>query len=483
MTLSIEQNRELLAKAVLLQSKHRNGRKFNGTIVPIMSLGAAKEDFWQSTARSTIRQRCKSIFNEELLSDVKFIIRDSQGGSESKAILAHKFVLAISSPVFFAMFYGEMAEKNDSVEIFDCEYESLLELLRFIYSDEANLNPDNVMQLMYLAKKYILPSLVDRCSAYVQQNLNASNVFHVLPAVQKFEEKDLLSHCWKVIEKETEEAVKSDAFVAIERSVLEELVVKDSLNIGEVELFKAVDCWAENKCEKQGLAVEGPVKRRILGERIVKGIRFPVMEQKGFASVVLDSGILTHKECFDMVKYFNSVLDTPLGFSEEKRPGYVKTVSRFRLLNTGCNDSSMFADVIGVTVDKNIKLHGVRCFGSDSNEYSVSLNVYSRKDVPSERVASETGNFLSKRVRSEMGDYQGFDISFKAPVTMQANTLYEIGANITGPPSWCGKDGLKSVECSGVKFVFSNFGGTKTCVKSGQFPEFVFSVDEAIASG
>lgn len=47
-------------------------------------------------------------------------------------------------------------------------------------------------------------------------------MFNVLPETQKYEEVDLLHHCWKVIEKETEEAVKSDGFVAIQRSVLEE---------------------------------------------------------------------------------------------------------------------------------------------------------------------------------------------------------------------------------------------------------------------
>ena len=263
-------------------SKPREKETSKRRVVSIMSIGALKKDFWQSTAKSTIRERCKSIFNQDLLSDVKFVVRDSNGGSESKNIPGHKFVLAISSPVFYAMFYGELAETKDSVEISDCEYESLLELFRFIYSDEANLTPDNVMQLMYLAKKYMLPSLADKCSAYLQENLDGSNVFTVLPDVQKYEEKDLLDHCWKVIEKETEEAVKSDGFVTIERSVLEEMVEKETLNIKEVELFKAVDRWAGKECEKQGLVAEGSVKRRILGEGIVKGIRFPVMEEKEF---------------------------------------------------------------------------------------------------------------------------------------------------------------------------------------------------------
>ena len=314
--------------------KRRKKETFKRRVVSIISVGAVKEDFWHSTARTTIRERCKSIFNQDILSDVKFVVRDSKGGSESKNIPAHKFVLAISSPVFYAMFYGALAETKDTIEIFDCEYESLLELFRFIYSDKANFTPQNVMELMYLAKKYILPTLADKCSAYLQENLDGSNVFTVLPDVQKYEEKDLLDHCWKVIEKETEEAVKSDGFVTIERSVLEEMVKKETLNIKEVELFKAVDRWAGKECEKQGLVAEGSVKRRILGERIVKEIRFPVMEEKEFTSVVLKCNIPSKKEICDLMRYFSSVLNTSVGFCETKRAGPFGKISKCGSLAT-----------------------------------------------------------------------------------------------------------------------------------------------------
>ena len=62
-----------------------------------------------------------------------------------------------------------------------------------------------------------------------------------------------------------------------------------------MELFKPVACWAKKECEKQGLSVEESVKRRILGERIVKGIRFLVMEEKEFVEFVLDSDIIPRK--------------------------------------------------------------------------------------------------------------------------------------------------------------------------------------------
>ena len=87
-------------------------------------------DHWQ-TECSTISERTKFIFNNELLSDVKFIV--SASNESRKMIPAHKFVLAIGSPVFCAMFYGKMAASTDSITLPDCEYDSLLEFFRYLY--------------------------------------------------------------------------------------------------------------------------------------------------------------------------------------------------------------------------------------------------------------------------------------------------------------------------------------------------------------
>ena len=157
-------------------------------------------------------------------------------------IPAHKFVLAISSPVFYSMFYGHLAEISDSVELPDCEYESLLELFRFLYSEEVNLRANNVMQVFYLAKKYMVPSLAVECRDIVK----GSNAFSILLHAQKFEDKDLEERCWQVIETHTAEAVTSDEFVTLERSLVETVVKKDRLCVKEDELFKAIDCWTTN---------------------------------------------------------------------------------------------------------------------------------------------------------------------------------------------------------------------------------------------
>ncbi|XP_068696241.1 BTB/POZ domain-containing protein 6-like [Montipora foliosa] len=447
-----------------------------------MSLDTVVKDFWQLTGRCTIKERCKAIFHQELLSDVKFIVGNPEGECERKSIPCHKFVLAMSSPVFFAMFYGDLAETKDSVEISDCEYESLLEVLRFIYSDELNLNPDNVMQVLYLSKKYMLPYLADKCSAFLEKNLDESNVFYVLHEAQKYEEKPLLDHCWKVIEKDAKRALKSEGFVEIERTVLEELVQNESLNIKEVELFKAVDCWAVNECCKQGIEAEGPVKRRVLGEQVVKAIRFPSMEQMEFADVVLDSGVLTQGETYDLMKYFSSVLKTPVGFPEAKRPGFAKSITRFKSHKSGWCYTKGALNAIVVFVSKDVKLHGVRLFGSDGGQYSVTLTIVKTNG---NTIGTQRGTFLSKLVQNEVGQYEGFEIVLATPVTLRAGEHYCFKAEILGPPSRYGENGQTSVDQFGVRFNFLstseflyywNLRNDSSTIK-GQFSEFLFFVE------
>ena len=443
---------------------------------------------WQTT-KPNIRERSKHMFNNDLFSDVKFVVRGrpngSNGESESKQVIpAHKFVLSISSPVFEAMFYGELAEITDSIEVPDCEYDSLLELFRYMYSDEVNLSGSNVMGVLYLAKKYFVPSLTDKCTKFLQDQLDPSNVFSILPSAHKYEEKNLVDECWKLIDNQTEEAVKSDEFTTIERSLLAAVVVRDTLSIKEVNLFKAVNLWATNECERQGLTTDGENKRRILGESIVKEIRFPVMKQDEFANDVLDSEILTPKEVITFFKYYNSALNSPLEFLETVRSGFrddnIHHCGRFQSACKSCwGYGSVQADSINFTVDKDITLQGLCLFGSENNNYTVKLTIKRKQTVTKLTLASKTGIFPSKQLQHSSGSYYGFEILFDSKVECIKNSEYEIEALISGPLSWQGSGGVNRVVCSGVTFTFTNNAndtGNGTCVKSGQFPEILFSV-------
>ena len=438
---------------------------------------ATFDDNWQ-TKRPTISERTKFIFNNELLSDVEFVVPVSLNESESrksqKSIPAHKFVLAISSPVFFAMFYGERTETAGTVQLPDCDYESLLELFRYLYSDYVKLSGSNVMQVLYLAKKYMVPSLADKCTEYLRKQLEASNVFSILPQAQKYEDKNLENRCWGVIEMHTEQALMSDGFLTLERSIVESVVKRDVLEVKEVDLFKAVDRWATKELERQGQTPGRKLKRKVLGEEIVKAIRFPLISMKEFASVALDCDILTEIEICDMIKYYNGVdLKYPLAFVHSPRT--LPRCYRFGGFLGGIFIvDRVVNDAIKITVNKPVRLHGVQHFGSETDaEYTVSLEV--KDAITGFSLAQQSGSYFS--VEDDTDAFYGFDVKFDNPVCLETDRTYEILSHIEGPPCWYGIYGKKSVECQEVLFSFSNSSASsdETSVSSGFSAAFLFS--------
>ena len=441
-------------------------------------------DHWQ-TKCLTIGERTRFIFNNEFLSDVKFIVPVSISESESqKMIPAHKFVLAIGSPVFYAMFFGEMAETKNSIELPDCEYESLLELFRYLYTDEANLTGSNVMHVLYLAKKYMLPSLAGKCSAFLQENLEASNVFSILPHAKKFDDQDLENRCWKVIEEHTEEAVTSDEFVTLDRSLVECVVKKKVLNVKEVELFKAVDRWAKKEIERQGLSPDGETKRKIIGEEALNAIRFPLMSQKEFLAVVPDSNILKTKEIVDLMKHYNGMLTSPLQFSASPRAKRVCTCHRFLSFSEPHSSLDTWgysgkSDRICFTVNKDIYLIGVGHFGHEGGTYTVRTQLIDT--VSGSCVASKSGVYSSEEKHQGITNYYGFTVLFDDAVPIKQNNCYEVVSLVNGNRSWYGVQGKRSVECFGVICTFSISkelaDNNYTVVDFGQFPILLFEED------
>ena len=429
------------------------------------------------------------MLNNDRLSDVKFVAANSNGESESKQVIpAHKFILAIGSPVFEAMFYGELADTKDTIELPDCDHESLLELFRYMYSDEVNLSGSNVMGVLYLAKKYIVPSLTNKCAEYLKEKLDPSNVFSILPFVQKYEEKALVDRCWMVVENHTEASVKSEGFETIERSLLQEVVRRDNLSIKEVSLFQAVDRWVTTQCEKQGLAEEGPIKRRILGEEMIKALRFPVMTGEEFAVNVVDTNILTSDEVVTLFKYFTvTTSPSPVAFSNTPRGKMTHVAdctSSCRFISctpTSWHHQGELCDLLCFSVDKNITLHGLRLFGSKNNSYTVTLKVaYFDQGTT---LLCKAGTYSSKLLHSKHFSYHGFEVMFDSVAVLKSNTSYLIEALISGPRSGKGCDGLgmvrNTVKESVVIFTFSSVkraDSNNTDVNYGQFPEILFSM-------
>ena len=319
----------------------------------------------------------------------------------------------------------------------------------------------------------------ERCAEFLRKNLDPSNVFTILPHAQKFEDKGLEDRCWKVIEMHTEEAVTSDDFAVIERSLVESVVKRERLIVKEVELFKAVDRWAEKKIEVQGIASDVNAKRRIIGEEILKEIRFPLMTEKQFVSVVIDSNILNIQEVVDMIKHYNQVLPSPLPYLQSPRSGVLNRACRFKDFKqhtTGLTGPWVYGgnpDSLVLSVDKVIHLKGVQHFGREGCEYTVSTEI---KDTTSNlSLVKKSGTYSSEK--DLYHTYYGFDVLFDTPVILESGKRYKISSMISGSSSWYGEEGQKLFNFEGITFTISKSDGATngTSDGRGQFPVFLLA--------
>ena len=69
------------------------------------------------------------------------------------------------------------------------------------------------------------------------------------------DEDDLERNCLHVIDDSATEAFKSEAFNGIAQATLEKIVRRDTLNIEEIDVYKACVNWAEAECNRQNLEV------------------------------------------------------------------------------------------------------------------------------------------------------------------------------------------------------------------------------------
>ncbi|XP_023314904.1 speckle-type POZ protein-like [Trichogramma pretiosum] len=122
------------------------------------------------------KKKFKLAFPCEEFSDVKLRT------SDKFIIPAHKFVLATVSPVFRAMFTHDMLEtKNNTIEITETSHNILIEMLRYIYTGEIEIDKtDMIQQLLIAADKYEIDDLKIECGKLLYAKLTTENAIEFL---------------------------------------------------------------------------------------------------------------------------------------------------------------------------------------------------------------------------------------------------------------------------------------------------------------
>uniref|UniRef100_A0A914H2W7 BTB domain-containing protein n=1 Tax=Globodera rostochiensis TaxID=31243 RepID=A0A914H2W7_GLORO len=143
--------------------------------------------------------RIKHLLDTGNEADVQFLVGK---GDEKELLPAHKLILKASSDVFETMFRFDArnaktaaagtdpSEEIKPVEVPDVEVGAFKVMLSFIYVDDVSgLNGDNAIAVLYAAKKYDLPELVNSCLNFPIPEL--SNIFLAFDHVRSLGEEIL----------------------------------------------------------------------------------------------------------------------------------------------------------------------------------------------------------------------------------------------------------------------------------------------------
>jgi hypothetical protein len=198
----------------------------------------------------------------------------------------------------------------------DTDEDSLQEYFRFLHKKNCAITPKNVTTLLYLGRKYTVPSLTGRCVDALNEYMKPNRVLELLEESTYFDEEQL-KRCWEVVDMKTNDVVSSHYFCNISHATLISLLKRETRNIKEVDLFEAVLKWSESQCSKNGVQTTGRNKKAFLKDAVHE-IRFPLMTEEEFTEHVILSGLLTDEKILQIYAKFDNSSHVPIGRQEKQ---------------------------------------------------------------------------------------------------------------------------------------------------------------------
>jgi len=438
---------------------------------PAPRVSDTEDPNWQSY-KSSVRERNSAMFNNSLMADIFFMVGPPPS---PRRIPAHRYVLATGSTVFYAMLYGGLADKEaEEIVVPDVDPEAFLAMLKYLYCDDIQLEPDTVLATLYSAKKYIVPHLARECVRFLETSLTARNACLLLSQARFFEEPELMQRCWDVIDAQAEIALLSEGFTDIDFNTLLTIMRRETLNCGEITVFRAAREWARAECGRREEEPTPENMRTILGAAM-QCIRFPCMALQEFADCPAQSGMLSLQETTDIFLNFTAKQKPEVDYPTEPRQG-MKPLTCHRFQSSAYRSNQWRyrgrCDSIQFCVDRRIFIVGFGMYGSSNGSADYTVRIQLKHN--GKMMADNSQSFQSD------GSSNTFHVFFDHPVQIEADKSYTASAVLDGAElSYFGQEGLSEVVVSQgqpVTFMFqcSSESTNGTGVQGGQIPEIIF---------
>ena len=124
-------------------------------------------------------------------------------------------------------------------------------LCRYLYTGTFDQDEVDVMDILYLARKYMLPQLVDDCVQLAKHSID-DNLWHILTKSLQNQEEAICEACLTYIRlNEDFEYTAWNMNTFIKRSSLEFVLENAMVNVKEEEIVRFCTRWAKRLLRRQ----------------------------------------------------------------------------------------------------------------------------------------------------------------------------------------------------------------------------------------
>lgn len=342
-------------------------------------------------------------------------------------------------------------------------------MLRYMYYDEVQLTTRTAPEVLFLAQKYLIPSLAEICTEFVVRNLTVENALPILDhCLLLGVSKGLEKHCWSIVDQQATEVANNDQFIEIDHGTLTSFLSRDTLVVKEILLFRAAVKWAGRECQRLSIPLTVENKRRVLGDAFYS-IRFPLMSVKEFTEEVAQSSFLSYEEVANLyVGYNSNFISCNIRFPIEPRtmPAFRCTRFESTALRPKSKEVAPQQSTVKFKVSQPIDITGVALFPCFTQSMSQPSKVELR-DNSGSLLMSHNADLIK---RDNYRDTH--DIFFPGGVTLESETVYSITASSEDVLERCGEGPIREVTCEGVDFEFLEESDDEE--EKGQIPELLF---------
>ncbi len=226
--------------------------------------------------------------------------------------------MAASTPYFDAMFNGNFDEKKaQTVEIKDVSFIGLKNVVQSIYSNQIDINAENIADILPAAHLMQTTDIVQDCKKWMTKHISKDNCFDFLRLAERYNIESVETAITEFVLKNFEAVSQTESFTGISQGALCRYLSADVLktSMNEYAVYQAAKYWI----------LKNNINDITLISNIMSNVRFALVPAMTLSDQILMDDFIEGNKPFrkmvsEAMKYHADVFSQPFYQGNMNKP-------------------------------------------------------------------------------------------------------------------------------------------------------------------